>query len=72
MCQRPRIPGALDPQAADIESAFRDAGGDPAEGLVVELGGTMAPTSLSDAQGQVVLLTIKHWDRFLPKERCTS
>jgi hypothetical protein len=49
---------------------FRKAGGDPAAGLVVELGGLMQPTPLTDDQGTVTLLTIKRWDRFLPGETC--
>ncbi|MCB0790613.1 MAG: hypothetical protein H6595_09350 [Flavobacteriales bacterium] len=60
------------PQAADIESAFEEAGGEPAQGLVVELGGSLAPTGLDDEQGQVVLMTIEHWARFFPKERCPN
>ncbi len=60
----------FDPEAADIEEGFRNAGGDPAAGLVVELGGFMQPTPLEDAQGKVTLLTIRRWDRFLPGETC--
>ncbi|HMQ77628.1 MAG TPA: copper resistance protein NlpE N-terminal domain-containing protein [Flavobacteriales bacterium] len=60
----------FDPEAADIEEGFRKAGGDPAAGLVVELGGVMQPTPLTDDQGTVTLLTIKRWDRFLPGETC--
>lgn len=60
----------FDPEAADIEEGFRKAGGDPAAGLVVELGGLMQPTPLTDDQGIVTLLTIQRWDRFLPGETC--
>ena len=60
----------FDPEAADIEEGFRKAGGDPAVGLVVELGGLMQPTPLTDDQGIVTLLTIQRWDRFLPGETC--
>lgn len=60
----------LDPQAAGIEGDFRDLGGDPAQGLVAEVKGTLQVTPLEDADGTVLLLTIKEYDALLPEERC--
>ena len=60
----------LDPQAAGIEGDFSDRGGDPATGMVAEVKGTLQVTPLEDADGAVLLLTIKEYDALLPGERC--
>lgn len=60
----------LDPEAAGIEGEVRDLGRADERGVVVNVRGSLRPTSLSDEDGPVILLTIRSYDDPRPEEQC--